>query len=85
MTDVFELYIIQIPKAKRIIEKETNNKLAQWMLFLNDSDEKEKNLWMKIEKNKKQWMSWKKWVKTKNYGNTSAKKENEMNNLRSNI
>ena len=41
MTDVFELYIIEIPKAKRILEKDANNKLAQWMLFLNDPNEKE--------------------------------------------
>ena len=41
LTDVFELYIIEIPKAKRILEKDANNKLAQWMLFLNDPNEKE--------------------------------------------
>lgn len=41
LTDVFELYIIEIPKAKRILEKDKNNKLAQWMLFLNDPNEKE--------------------------------------------
>ena len=33
LTDVFELYIIQIPKAKRIIEKEANNKLAHGCYF----------------------------------------------------
>lgn len=41
MTDVFELYIIELPKAKRIIEKDASNKLAQWMLFLNNPNEKE--------------------------------------------
>ena len=41
LTDVFELYIIEIPKAKKILEKDANNKLAQWMLFLNDPNEKE--------------------------------------------
>lgn len=41
LTDVFELYIIEISKAKRILEKDTKNKLAQWMLFLNDPNEEE--------------------------------------------
>ncbi|MCI8361888.1 MAG: Rpn family recombination-promoting nuclease/putative transposase [Clostridia bacterium] len=41
LTDVFELYIIELPKAKRIIEKDASNKLAQWMLFLNNPNEKE--------------------------------------------
>ncbi len=41
LTDVFELYIIELPKAKRILEKDASNKLAQWMLFLNNPNEKE--------------------------------------------
>ena len=41
LTDVFELYIIEIPKSKRILKEDANNKLAQWMLFLNDPNEKE--------------------------------------------
>lgn len=41
LTDVFELYIIELPKAKRILEKDASNRLAQWMLFLNNPNEKE--------------------------------------------
>ena len=41
MTDVLELYIIEIPKAKRMLEKDANNKLAQWMMFLNNPNENE--------------------------------------------
>lgn len=41
LTDVFELYIIELPKAKKILEKDASNKLAQWMLFLNNPNEKE--------------------------------------------
>ena len=41
LTDVLELYIIEIPKAKKILQKDANNKLAQWMMFLNNPNEKE--------------------------------------------
>ena len=41
LTDVLELYIIEIPKAKRILEKEPENELAQWMMFMNNPNEKE--------------------------------------------
>lgn len=41
LTDVLELYIIEIPKANRILQKDANNKLAQWMMFLNNPNEKE--------------------------------------------
>ncbi len=41
LTDVLELIIIEIPKARRILEKDPENKLAQWMLFLNNPNELE--------------------------------------------
>ena len=41
LTDVLELYIIEIPKVKRILEKEPNDKLAQWVQFLDNPNEKE--------------------------------------------
>lgn len=41
MTDVLELYIIEIPKAREILRKEPNNELAQWVMFLNDPNESE--------------------------------------------
>lgn len=41
LTDMFELYIIEIPKVKRILEKEPNDKLAQWVQFLDNPNEKE--------------------------------------------
>ena len=36
MTEDLELRIIEIPKAKRIIEKEKYNRIAQWLLFLDN-------------------------------------------------
>lgn len=41
LTDVLELYIIEIPKARRILDKEPKNELAQWMMFLDDPNEEE--------------------------------------------
>ena len=41
LTDMLELYIIEIPKVKRILEKEPNDKLAQWVQFLDNPNEKE--------------------------------------------
>lgn len=41
LTDVLELYIIEIPKARKILDKEPQNELAQWMIFLDDPNEKE--------------------------------------------
>ena len=41
LTDVLELHIIEIPKARAILEKETKNKLAQWMMFINNPNDKE--------------------------------------------
>ena len=36
LTEDLELRIIEIPKAKRIIEKEKYNRIAQWLLFLDN-------------------------------------------------
>ena len=41
LTDVLELYIIEVPKVKRILEKNPNDKLAQWIQFLDNPNEKE--------------------------------------------
>ena len=36
LTEDLELHIIEIPKAKRIIEKEKYNRIAQWLMFLDN-------------------------------------------------
>ena len=36
LTDDLELHIIEIPKAERILEKDKYNKIAQWLMFLDD-------------------------------------------------
>ena len=41
LTDVLELYIIELPKVREIIKKEPKNKLAQWVMFLNNPNERE--------------------------------------------
>lgn len=41
LTDVLELYILEIPKARKILEKEIDNELAQWMAFLDDPNKEE--------------------------------------------
>lgn len=41
LTDRFELVIIELPKAKRIYEKNKNNKISQWMMFLDQPNDKE--------------------------------------------
>ena len=38
---MLELYIIEIPKAKRILEKEPENELAQWMMFMDNPNKEE--------------------------------------------
>lgn len=38
---MLELYILDIPKAKKILEKEIDNELAQWMAFLDDPNKEE--------------------------------------------
>ena len=36
LTDDLELRIIEIPKAQRILEKDKYNRIAQWLMFLDD-------------------------------------------------
>jgi len=36
LTEDLELRIIEIPKATRIIEKDSKNRIAQWMIFLDN-------------------------------------------------
>ena len=36
LTDDLELHIIEIPKARRILEKDKYNRIAQWLMFLDD-------------------------------------------------
>lgn len=50
LTDVLELHIIEIPKAKKMLQKEPNNELAQWGMFINNPNESEVSQIM--EKNK---------------------------------
>jgi len=40
LTDILELYTIEIPKAREILEKEPKNEIAQWMVFLNTPNQK---------------------------------------------
>ena len=51
LTDALELYIIEIPKAREILRKEPRDRLAQWIMFLNDPNESEVS---KIMKNNKE-------------------------------
>ena len=57
LTDVLELYIIEIPKARRMLEKEPKNELAQWVLFLNDPNESEVSKIMEDNKEIKEAMN----------------------------
>lgn len=41
LTDVLELYIIEIPKARERLRREPQNDFAQWVMFLNDPNESE--------------------------------------------
>ena len=41
LTDRFELVIIELPKAKRIYKKKNDNKISQWMMFLDNPNSKE--------------------------------------------
>lgn len=36
LTNDLELHIIELPKAKKILDKEFNNRIAQWMAFLDN-------------------------------------------------
>lgn len=57
LTDVLELYIIEIPKAREILRKEPKNELAQWVMFLNDPNESEVSQIMKENSEIKEAMS----------------------------
>ena len=50
LTDDFEMYIIELQKAKEILEKEPNNKLAQWMCFFDNPEKEEVKEIMKTNK-----------------------------------
>lgn len=41
LTDKFELFIIEIPKARRMMKSNEKDKLTQWMLFLDNPNNKE--------------------------------------------
>ena len=41
LTDMLQLYIIEISKAKKTLEKGQNNELAQWVLFLDNPNQEE--------------------------------------------
>ncbi len=36
LTDKLEFCILELPKAKKILEKDPNNKIAQWLAFLDN-------------------------------------------------
>lgn len=56
MTDKLELHIIEIPKAMKQLQKEPQNPIAQWMLFLSDPNQKEVTKIMEENKAIKQAM-----------------------------
>ena len=41
LTDLFELHIIEIPKALKYLENNPNDIVSQWMLFLSDPNNRE--------------------------------------------
>ena len=41
LTDKFELVILEIPKAKKILEKNKNDEIAQWLMFLDNPNSME--------------------------------------------
>lgn len=41
MTDLIEIHIIELPKIKKCKETYLQDELAQWMLFLNNPNDKE--------------------------------------------
>lgn len=41
LTEDLEIHIIEIPKIKRILENEPKNKLAQWIAFLDNPNDRE--------------------------------------------
>lgn len=56
MTDKLELHIIEIPKAMKQLQKEPQNPIAQWMLFLSDPNQEEVTKIMEENKAIKQAM-----------------------------
>lgn len=54
LTDDLEIHIIEIPKAKKILEKEGNNRIAQWITFIdNPNTERAKKIMKENEEVKK--------------------------------
>ena len=43
LTDRLEIVIIELPKARRIYEQDRDNKISQWMMFLDEPNDKEVN------------------------------------------
>ena len=41
LTDKFEMCIIELPKARRLYDKKGNDKLCDWMVFIDDPNSKE--------------------------------------------
>ena len=41
LTDKFELVILELPKAKRVLEKNINDEIAQWLMFLDNPNSME--------------------------------------------
>ena len=41
LTDRLEISIIELPKAKRIYERDKKNKIGQWMMFLDNPNKEE--------------------------------------------
>ncbi len=56
MTDKLELHIIEIPKAIKQLQKEPQNTIAQWMLFLSNPNQEEVTKIMEENKAIKQAM-----------------------------
>ena len=56
LTDMLQLYIIEISKAKKTLEKDPNNELAQWVLFLDNPNQEEVFKAMKTNKDLKEAM-----------------------------
>ena len=41
LTDRLEIVIIELPKAKRLYRKDSQDKASQWMMFLNNPNSRE--------------------------------------------
>lgn len=50
LTDDFEFYIIEIPKARKMLEKNPNDRIAQWMMFFDNPNGREVPNIMKTNK-----------------------------------